>query len=156
MEKERIESKQRESEPAAPARGLKPGGDEGGDALFGFGFGLLLLALGGYLFLDSVQVTSREGGWVSGAIGRGRQGMETTSMGIVFVPLFLGLVILFYNSRLKLGWWLSGLGLAVIVVEILSRIRFELVMKTTHLLMILVMVAAGCGLMFKAYRTGRE
>lgn len=156
MEKERIDSADRRRNDKSRPSGLRPGGEEGGDALFGFGFGLLLLALGGYLFLDSVQVTSREGGWVSGAIGRGRQGLETTSMGLVFVPLFLGLVILFYNARLKLGWWLSGLGLAVIVVEILSRIRFELVMKTTHLLIILVMVAAGCGLMFRAYRTDKS
>ena len=103
------------------------------------------MALGMYLFLDSVQVRSGQYGWMSGMIGRGRQGMETTSMGIVFVPFLIGVGVLFFDASKKWAWWVSGLGLAVIAIEILSRIRFVLEMKTTHLLMILCMVAAGAG-----------
>jgi len=135
---------------------MKPGGNEGGSGSFLLGGGLTLFAFGLYLFLDSVRVSSVGYGWVSGAVGRGRQGLETTSMGIVFVPFVIGVGILFYDAKKKIGWWLGGLGLVVVVIEILSRIRFVLDMKTTHLLMIFVMVAAGAGLMVKGIRAGRN
>lgn len=134
---------------------MKPGGTHGGSGSFLMGGGLILVALGMYLFLDSVRVQSGQYGWVSGAIGRGRQGMETTSMGIVFVPFLIGVAVLFYDSTKRWAWWLFGLGLGVIVVEILSRIRFVLEMKTTHLLMIMVMVAAGAGMALRAFITER-
>lgn len=118
------------------------------------GGGLVLMALGMYLFLDSVRVQSGHFGWVSGMIGRGRQGMETTSMGIVFLPFLIGVGVLFFDAAKKWAWWLAGLGLAVIAIEILSRIRFVLDMKTTHLLMILCMVAAGAGMALRAFATG--
>ncbi|MBK1831765.1 hypothetical protein JIN77_13600 [Verrucomicrobiaceae bacterium R5-34] len=133
---------------------MKPGGSEGGSGSFLMGGGLVLMALGMYLFLDSVRVQSGHFGWVSGMIGRGRQGMETTSMGIVFLPFLIGVGVLFFDAAKKWAWWLAGLGLAVIAIEILSRIRFVLDMKTTHLLMILCMVAAGAGMALRAFATG--
>ncbi|MFK7910739.1 MAG: hypothetical protein AB8F34_09050 [Akkermansiaceae bacterium] len=135
---------------------MKPGGTEGGTSSFLMGGGLVLMALGMYLFLDSVRVTSGQYGWMSGMIGRGRQGMETTSMGIVFVPFLIGVGVLFFDAAKKWAWWLAGLGLVVITIEILSRIRFLLDMKTTHLLMILVMVAAGAGMALRAFAAGRN
>ena len=134
---------------------MKPGGTEGGTGSFLMGGGLVLMALGMYLFLDSVRVQSGHYGWMSGMIGRGRQGMETTSMGIVFVPFLLGVGVLFFDASKKWAWWFAGLGLVVIVIEILSRIRFVLDMKTTHLLMILVMVAAGAGMALRAFAMNR-
>lgn len=133
---------------------MKPGGTEGGSGIFLLGGGLVLMALGMYLFLDSVRVHSGHYGWMSGMIGRGRQGMETTSMGIVFLPFLIGVGVLFFDASKKWAWWLAGLGLAVISIEILSRIRFVLDMKTTHLLMILCMVAAGAGMALKAFVSG--
>lgn len=128
---------------------------EDGSASLQFMGGVGLFGLGIYLLLDSVRVTSGGHGLVSGAIGRGGQMFETTSMGIVFVPFVIGVITLFYDSQKKIGWWLSGLGLAVLLVEIFSRIRFLLDMKTTHLLMILILVAAGAGFILKALVSGR-
>ncbi len=76
---------------------------------------------------------------------------ETTSMGIVFVPFLAGITILFFDSEKKWAWVLAGLGLAVVAIEILSRVRFVLEMKTTHLLLVLGMVAAGAGLILRSY-----
>ncbi|BDS05827.1 hypothetical protein NT6N_08670 [Oceaniferula spumae] len=135
---------------------MKPGGSEGGSGIFLLGGGLVLMALGMYLFLDSVRVQSGHFGWVSGMVGRGRHGMETTSMGIVFIPFLLGVGVLFFDAGKKWAWWLTGLGLAVIAIEILSRIRFVLDMKTTHLLMILCMVAAGAGMALRAVVKGSK
>ena len=135
------------------------GGTEGGAGMFATG--LVLAAAGVYLFFDSVMVTTGGLGWVSGMMHRGGGGFwETTSMGIIFVPFFIGVIALFYNARLLWAWILTALGLVVIAVEIISRIRFRLDAKTTHLLLIIVLFAAGLGLILRSYRekkgTGRK
>src|SRR5262245_60403641 len=118
------------------------GGTPGGCGLFALGF--VLAAVGGYLLLDSVRVTSADAGLFSGlvryAVG-GEGGMwTTTSMGIIFVPFFAGVAILFYDSKLKLGWALLWSGLAVIGIEIFSQMRFSFSMKTTSLLLMLALI----------------
>jgi hypothetical protein len=130
---------------------MKPGGTEGGAAPFMAGLGLTLTALGLYLLFDSVHVVSGGAGWISQWI-MGGVGWETTSRGIIFLPMFLGVIILFYNASLKIGWGLLWFGLAVIVVEILSRLQFMFSMKTSHLILILATVAAGIGLMLRGLR----
>lgn len=142
--------------PQSPSPNLKPGGTEGGETLFLTGGGLSLCGLGLYLLLDSVRVVSGDYGAISGMMNR-RGGMgETTSMGIIFVPFLIGAAVLFYDAAKKWAWWLAASGLAIIVIEILSRIRFVLNMKTTHLLLIFVMISAGAGLLAKAYRTQKN
>ena len=136
---------------------MNSGGTLGGGERFLLGF--VLSAVSFWFFLDSVQVSTMGNGWVSGALRGGRRGggiWETTSMGIVFLPFFLGVVVLFYNSKMKWGWYLTWIGLAIIAIEILSRIRFLLQMKTSHLLIMLVTFAAGAGLMLQSYREDRN
>lgn len=116
---------------------------------------MILLGLGLYLLLDSVKVVSGAFGLFSGMGHRGGMG-ETTSMGIIFVPFILGVAILFFDAGKKWAWWLSGLGLAVIIIEIFSRVRFVMEVKTTHLLLILVMIAAGAGFLMRSYLAGRK
>lgn len=136
---------------------MKPGGTEGGERSFVTGAGLVLFALGLYLFLDSVQVTTAGAGVISRGMGRGNGGMwETTSMGIIFVPFLAGILVLFYDASKRWAWWVAGLGLAVICVEILSRVRFVLNMKTTSLLLVLGMVAAGAGLLARSFVLGSQ
>ena len=128
------------------------GGTDGGVGKFLIGFGLAALAV--YLFFDSVRVVTDGGGILSGMI-RGRRGAggmgHTTSMGILFVPFFLGVFALFVNSRQKWAWGLTWLGIAVLAIEIASRFRFYINTKLTHLLVMLVLFAAGCALMFRSY-----
>ena len=128
------------------------GGTEGGTGQFAVG--LLLSVAATYLFFDSVKVSTVPFGLVSGMMHRGGGGggfWETTSMGVIFVPFFIGVIALFYNSRLRWAWGLTLLGLVVVAVEILSRIRFLMVTKTTHLFLMIVLFAAGIGLMLRSY-----
>ena len=129
------------------------GGTEGGVGLFVFG---LLLAIGGiYFFFDSVRVSTGHAGALSGLMGggRGHGGLiDTTSMGILFVPFFIGVFALFVDARRHWPWYLTFIGIAILAIEILSRIRFIIDTKLTHLLGMLVMFAAGCALMFRSYR----
>ncbi|MGO9112677.1 MAG: hypothetical protein ACLP9L_25880 [Thermoguttaceae bacterium] len=130
------------------------GGTEGGLGKFAIGF--CLSALATYLFFDSVLVTTAGRGLISGLFGYGRGGCwETTSTGILFVPFFLGVVVLFYDARLWWGWVLTYVGIGALAVEILSRIQFLFQMKTTHLLGMIVLFAAGVGLMLRSYRDDR-
>ncbi|MBM81634.1 MAG: hypothetical protein CMJ78_13730 [Planctomycetaceae bacterium] len=127
------------------------GGTEGGVGKFFLGLFMAGLAL--YLFIDSVRVTTAGFGLVSGTMRRaGGIFGETTSMAIVFVPFFLGVMIMFYDSSKKIGSWLTMLGLAVIVFEVVSRIRFFMNVKLTHFLFMVVLLAAGAGLMFRSFR----
>jgi hypothetical protein len=128
------------------------GGTEGGTGKFLIGFGLSALAL--YLFFDSVRVSTADLGVFSGFARRHAGGgmLETTSMGLLFVPFFLGVLALFYDARLKWAWALMWVGLAILVIEILSRVRFVMNMKTTHLLLMMVLFAAGAALMIRSYR----
>jgi uncharacterized protein len=85
--------------------------------------------------------------------GRGQgQLIETTSMGIVFVPFFAGVLSLFVDSRRKWAWVLTYAGIAILAIEVLSRVRFVIDTKLTHLLAMLVLFAAGCAMMFRSYR----
>ena len=134
---------------------IKPGGTEGGDAWFLGAAGFLLAAVGLYFFFDSVNVHGGGAGLVSGFLGGRGGGMglwHTTSMGVIFVPFFLGVAWLFYDADRKPAWILMWSGLAIVIIEILSRIRFEFSMKTTHLLLILGMIAAGVGMMIRSFR----
>ncbi len=131
------------------------GGTDGGVGLFVIGFALS--ALGTYLFFDFLLVSTGPYGMFSGMMFGGGQGMggwQSASAGILFVPFFVGVVSLFYDSHMKWAWGLMWLGLAVIAIEILSRIRFQMPIKATYLLEMLALIAAGTGLMIRSYREG--
>lgn len=87
------------------------GGTPGGTWIFFLG--LVLAASGLWFFLSNVHVMTEPFGMVSGVLGRGF-GLAGPAMstGIVFAPIFLGLVLLFYDAKLKWGWALFYVGLA--------------------------------------------
>jgi hypothetical protein len=128
------------------------GGTPGGTWLFFSG--LVLAAAGLWFFLSNVHVMTNPFGMVSGMFSRGMfgGGQPAASTGIVFAPIFAGLVLLFYDARWKSGWALFYVGLAIIVIEILSRIQFHMDMRTSSLLLMLGMVAAGIGMMLRSFR----
>jgi uncharacterized membrane protein len=134
------------------ARGA--GGTPGGTWLFFTG--LVLAAAGIWFFLSNVHVTTMPIGMVSGLFNRGLfgDGMPAMSTGVVFAPIFVGLVLLFYDARWKWGWALFYVGLALIIIEVLSRIQFLMNMRTSNLLLMMGMVAAGIGMMLRSFRDG--
>ncbi len=135
---------------------LNPGGRPGGEVKFLIG--VVLTAVGVWLFFDSVRFTTGHMGMISGAISRGRGGglMETTSMGVVLVPLFIGVVALFFDVKKTWGWALVGLGLLILGVEVVSRFRPIMAIKGTHLFILIVLMAGGLGLMLRGYVEDRK
>lgn len=135
---------------------FKPGGRPGGEMKFFIG--AIMTIVGVWLFFDSVKFTSGHMGLISGGIAGGRGGglMETTSMGIVLVPLFAGIVALFFNARMKWAWALTGIGIVILGVEVVSRFRPVMSIKGTHLFLLIILIAGGLGLMFRAYLEDRR
>lgn len=135
---------------------FNPGGRPGGEVKFLIGAALTLIGI--WLFFDSVRFTTGHTGLVSGAIARARGAglMETTSMGIVLVPLFAGIVALFFDVRKAWGWALLGIGLLILGIEVVSRFRPVMAIKGTHLILLIVLIAGGLGLMLRAYVEDRK
>lgn len=123
------------------------GGSEGG--LTRFFVGLAMLVGGGYLFLDSVRVTS--------GFGFGRSlfhvgGLGITS-GMVLIPFIFGIGMVFYNSKNILGWVLCGGSLVMLVFGVLASIQFRMQhMSSFNLLMILTLFIGGLGLFLSSFR----
>ena len=82
--------------------------------------------------------------------------MESTSMGIVLLPLFAGIIALFFDARRTWAWVLSGLGIVILIIEVVSRFRPIIAIKGTHLFLLIILVAGGLGLMFRAYLEDRR
>tara|TARA_B100001123_G_scaffold236751_1_gene265445 strand:- start:81 stop:530 length:450 start_codon:yes stop_codon:yes gene_type:complete len=132
---------------------LSPGGRPGGESTFLIG--LVLAALGFWFFFDSVRLTSGHVGFFSGMIGGGRRGgggmAQTTSMGIVLVPLFIGVLALFFDVTKRWAWGLTWIGLAILSIEIVSHFRPVFNVKTSHAILMLIMTAGGLGMMLRGY-----
>jgi len=128
---------------------IKPGGTDGG--ALKFLFGLALSIVGVYLLIDSVRIETGHAGIISGRMG-GAGGINgTASMGVLFVPLFIGVTALFFNARKTWAWVITWIGLAIIIIDVISRIRPVMSMKLSYLIIMLVMIAGGLGLMLKAF-----
>lgn len=140
---------------------IQPGGTDGGAGKFLLGAALTIAGL--WFFFDSVQFTTGARGMISGMMGGGGEGGrggrgigETTSMGIVLVPLFIGIVALFYDVRKTWGWVILWLGVAILVIEIVSRFRPVFSVSGTHAILMAVLIAGGIGLMLRAYKEDRD
>lgn len=138
---------------------LDPGGRPGGEIKFLIG--LVLAGIGLWLFFDSVRFTSGHLGLISGAIGgrgggRGGGMGETTSMGIILVPLFIGIVALFFDVKQTWAWVVTIIGFLILGIEIVSRLRPHFVVKASHAILMLIMIAGGFGFMLRGYLDDRS
>jgi len=111
-----------------------------------FFIGILVAAIGFYLLFSHVQVHSSYWNFM-GLGGAGR------SFGVSLIPLLFGVGILFVNGKSVVGWLLSVGGLLFILAGIL--INLDIYFQSTSLmntLIMLVMIAAGLGLVVKGLR----
>jgi hypothetical protein len=113
--------------------------------------GIVLTCLGLWMLFDSVRVTSGFG-LFTGYMTHSRNwwGMGA-STGIIFIPFIAGVIAIFYNFKAKWAYWLTGIGITIVLVEMFSRIRFVFNMKSSHLMLMFAMLAAGLGLCLHGY-----
>ena len=101
-----------------------------------------------WFLLDSVRVSSGGHGCFSHYMRV--QNYETASMGLIFVPFILGIIALVYTSGKWWSWFLMWSGIGVIVIEMLSRIRFMMNIESSYLILVFILFAVGTGLMLKS------
>lgn len=105
--------------------------------------GLAMAVGGGYLLTTQVQVTT--GYW---------HVWGYNAFGLSLVPLLLGVGLLFFNGRSRLGWLLTFAGAVIIFVGILMNL--EIYFRQTSLfntLLMLVLLVGGIGLIGRSLRS---
>ena len=123
-----------------PKGQLSPGGTSGG--VGAFFAGVLMVAAGGYLLLNQVQVTTSY--WSFGGQG---------SFGLSLLPLLVGIAILFFDGKSMIGWLLAGAGTVVILAGVLMHM--DIYFRQTSLFNTLIMLAllfGGVGLVARSLR----
>ena len=116
------------------------GGTPGG--LGEFFAGLAMTAGGGYLLLNQVTVSS--GYW---------QMWGYNAFGISLIPLLIGIALVFFDGKSKLGWILTSFGAIVIVLGIITNLTINYRPTTLfNTLIILALIAGGLGLIVRSVR----
>lgn len=122
----------------------KPKGAGGTPGGFGeFFTGLAMTGAGGYLLLNQVTVTT--GFW---------QFWGYNAFGISLIPLLMGIGLLFYDGRSKVGWLLTAGGALIILLGILTNL--SIFFRPTSLFNTLIMLgllAGGLGLIARSVRS---
>ncbi len=123
------------------------GGTSGGSIRFVMGIALFVAGL--YLLLKNIYV-QHNFGFGNAMFGLG--GFNVTS-GMLLIPFFIGIVLLFFNYKNIIGWVLAISAVGLLIVGVITSIHFTLAgMSAFDILMILVMVAGGLGLFLSSFR----
>ncbi len=85
-------------------------------SLLEFVIGLGLLAVGLFWIFQSVRVTSYHGSFF-------RIGEWAVPNGTVIIPLLIGILMLFIMEKKIYGWIVTGLGVAIILISIITSVR---------------------------------
>ena len=102
-----------------------------------------MVAAGGYLLLNQVQVTTSY--WSFGGQG---------SFGLSLLPLLAGIAFLFFDGRSLIGWLLTAVGAVIILAGVLMHL--EIYFRQTSLfntLVILGLLFGGLGLVARSLRS---
>jgi hypothetical protein len=126
------------------------GGTDGG--IGRFIIGLIMVIAGGYLFFNSIHVSSnfRFGGFGYGAF-RSFGGFSTS--GYVLIPFIFGIGMMFYNAKNPIGWILSLASVVMLTFGVITSISFRMVhLSAFELISILVLMIGGIGLFLSSLR----
>ncbi len=129
------------------------GGTPGGIYTFLFGLGMTIG--GGYLFVNHVQVGYRAWGFFGRSLGGGFGAYG--GQGLMLIPLLIGIGFLFFNSKSIVGWILMGGGALIILLGIITSLRFHFPQTSLYnLLVMLVLLVGGLGLMLRSLRAVKD
>jgi hypothetical protein len=127
------------------------GGSEGG--IGRFIIGVIMILGGGYLFLNSIIVTS---GFRLG-FGLYRFGGISITTGMILIPFIFGICFIFYNAKNATGWLLSGASLIMLVFGVISSVHITLKnMSIFDLIIIFVFFFGGIGLFLSSLKKYRS
>lgn len=128
--------------------------------LIQFTAGGALFGSGGFLLANQVMASSAysyRGGWGMGRYGGGVFPIGTPGMGLLMIPLGIGLCLLFAGAYKRWANLLIWASLAALVVGVLNSIRLTFMPTTLWALgTYIAMISIGAGLMFRALRDDDE
>lgn len=127
------------------------GGTSGG--IGRFFIGLVMIIAGGYLFLNSIHVSSHfHFGWGTRHAFSSFAGFGTS--GYVLIPFIFGIGMVFYNSKNFIGWLLVLATLVMLLFGVITSLNFRMVhMSAFMILTILVLLIGGIGLFLSSLRS---
>lgn len=129
------------------------GGTSGGVGRFFIG--LIMMAVGGYLFLSKVMITTANSmqGFGLGARLYSFGGGYGVTGGMIFIPFIIGVVMVFWNSKNIFGWLLSGGSLLAFIVGVIVNIRVTIVPMTAFdIIVLIILMAGGAGMFFSSLK----
>ncbi|HOA79595.1 MAG TPA: hypothetical protein PKK61_00825 [Defluviitaleaceae bacterium] len=111
-------------------------------SLGSFFLGLILLCAGIYLIFQNTIISSNFS--LEKVIG------FTPSFGLVLLPLIIGIVVLFFNSKSWVGWLFIVFGMLIILLGILMGLKIRFMPVTLYEAILMYgMTAAGLGLVLR-------
>lgn len=108
-----------------------------------FLLGIVLLGIGIYLVFQQTSVATTAYVWRIGTFG--------VPTGITAVPMFIGVILLFYNNKSAISWIVFVIGIAFLLITIILsvNIRFRATSLLTYVFMFGT-ILAGTGLLIKS------
>lgn len=115
---------------------------QGGNSLGTFFVGVACLAIGLYMVFQATDVGFFWHSWYVG--------LFRVPTGMVVIPLFIGIILLFYKPKSIVSWLVAGIGTLLILVTIIMSV--DIVFRRTSLFSFVMMfgfILAGIGLLLK-------
>jgi len=123
------------------------GGTHGGE--WQFLAGLMMMAAGFYLLLNSIVISTHFG---FGMRLYGIGGFGITS-GMMMLPFIAGVIMIFYNRKNPFGWILAIGSLVALIAGVLAAAQFRFsAMSAFDLIVILVLSFGGLGLFLRSLK----
>ena len=120
--------------------------DKNRNDLLEFFVGLLMLAAGVFMIFQNLNIEST---WGYGGYMFSFGGFNLPN-GTIFIPIFIGIVMLFLMERKIFGWIFVAVGLVIVLAAVLMSVRMH--WRTTNAYMFVLMfglTAAGGGLVLR-------
>lgn len=114
----------------------------GENSLGTFLIGIVCLAIGLFMVFQATDVGFAWHNW--------NVGLFRVPTGLVVVPLFIGIILLFYKPKSFVSWLVAGLGTLLILVTIIMSV--DIIFRRTSLFAFVMMfgfILAGIGLLLK-------
>ncbi len=126
-----------------------------------FFVGMSMMGVGFYMLLNKIQVSS---GFSMGrslyrysGYGANNAGSFGVSSGMIFIPMIIGIMWIFYNSKSIWGWMLTLVSGAAMIFGVISSLKIRMTgMSSFDLIVILILAFGGVGIFMRSVIKGNQ
>jgi hypothetical protein len=124
------------------------GGTSGGTG--GFFTGLIMMSVGFYMLLSKIIITS---GFGMGSSIYRFGGAYNLTTGMILIPLIIGIMMIFYNSKKIWGWVLSIASIAAMIFGVISTVQIRMqTMSSFDAIIIFLLAFGGLGMFLRSLK----